>query len=63
MVGNETLDSVKEYAYLGQLLTEDPNHVKGVHQRIRMGWCAYATHSQLMINDLAPSLKNTIGKY
>lgn len=62
-IENQTLGVVEEYLNLGQLLKEEPTHIKEIHCRINMGWCVYGRHSQFMNGNLSLSLKWKLHNY
>ncbi len=39
-IGNEALELVEEYTYLGQMVSANPAHEKEI-RRIGMGWSAF----------------------
>ena len=51
-IASQPLESVKEYVYLGQLLTGDPDHEKEIYRRIKLGWSAYGRHYQILTGRL-----------
>lgn len=53
-LGNAMLEQIREYNYLGQVFSADPNHKKAIRHRIEMGWGALNKHSQIMKNKLPP---------
>ena len=59
-IANQPLESVKEYVYLGQLLTGDPDHEKEIYRRIKLGWSAYGRHCQILTGSLPLSLKRKV---
>ena len=59
-IGNSALEVVKDYVYLGQVITAEPNHEAEVTRRIRMGWSAFGRHSQIMTGRLPLSLKRQL---
>ncbi len=38
MIGNEALELVEEYTYLGQMVSANPAHEKEIRRRIGMGY-------------------------
>lgn len=44
--GNEVLEKVDEYNYLGQIVSADPNHGREIRCRITMGWRAFGKRSE-----------------
>lgn len=56
-LGNETLEEVKDYNYLVQMVTADPNHERKTLSRISMGWGVLGKHSQIMKSELLLWLK------
>ncbi len=41
MIGNEALELVEEYTYLGQIVNVNPGHKREIRRRIGMGWNAF----------------------
>ena len=54
-----SLESVKEYVYLDQLLTGDPDHEKEMY-RIKLGWSAYGRHYEILTGSLPLSFKRKV---
>lgn len=40
-IGDETLEQVQEYNYLGQMVKADPNNEKEIRCTIGLGWGAF----------------------
>ncbi len=57
MIGNEALELVEEYTYLGQMVSANPAHEKEIRRRIGMGWSAFGKQNLLMNSNLPLSLK------
>ncbi len=51
MIGNEALELVKEYTYLGQMVSANPAHEKEI-RRIGMGWSAFGKQNLVMNSNL-----------
>lgn len=47
-IGNNILENVEEYIYLGQEVRATPGHEREVKRRIGMGWGAFGKHSYRM---------------
>ncbi len=58
MIGNEAIELVEEYTYLGQIVSTNPEHEKEI--RIGMGWSASGKQRLVMNNDLPLSLKRNV---
>ncbi len=52
MIGNEALEFVEEYTYLGQMVSANPAHEKKIRRRIGMGWSAFGKLNLLMNSNL-----------
>ena len=59
-LGNEILEQVDEYNYLGQVITAGQNHEKEIRRRISMGWSAFGKHYDIMSSRLPLSLKRLV---
>ena len=59
-IGSSALEVVKEYVYLGQVISAEPNHEIEVTRRIRMGWSTFGKHFQIMTGRLPLSLKRKV---
>uniref|UniRef100_A0A224YYP9 Rvt 1 n=1 Tax=Rhipicephalus zambeziensis TaxID=60191 RepID=A0A224YYP9_9ACAR len=59
-IGGETLEVVKEYVYLGQVVTAEPDHESEITRRIRMGWSTFGKHSHITNGSLPLSLKRKV---
>lgn len=57
---NQTLESLQEYAYLGQIFSGNLSHEKEIHQSIQMVWRTYDKHSQIMTGNLQLSLRQKV---
>ncbi len=60
MIGNEALELVKEYKYLGQMVRANPAHEKEIKRRIGMGWSAFGKQNLVMNSNLPLSLKRKV---
>ncbi len=60
MIGNEALELVDKYTYLGQMVSANPAHEKEMRWRIRMGWSAFGKQNLVMNSNLPLSLKRMI---
>ncbi len=60
MIGNEALELVEKYTYLGQMVSANPAHEKEIRRRIGMGWSAFAKQNLIMISNLPLSLKRKV---
>ncbi len=60
MIGNEALELVEEYTYLGQMVSANPAHGKEIRRRIGMGWSAVSKQNLLMNSNLPLSLKRKV---
>ncbi len=57
MIGNETLQRVEEYIYLGQAVSANPAQDREINGIIGMGWTAYGKDGDIMNSNLPLSLK------
>ncbi len=62
MIGNEALELVEEYTYLGQMVKANPEHEKEIRRRIGMRWSALGKQNLVMNSNLPLSLKRKIYK-
>ncbi len=62
MIGNEALELVEEYTYIGQTVSANPAHEKEIRRRIRMGWIAFGKQNLVMNRNLPLSLKRKVYK-
>ncbi len=60
MIGNEALELVEEYTYLGQMVKANPAHEKEIRRRIGMGWSAFGKQNLVMNSNLPLSLKRKV---
>ncbi len=60
MIGNEALELVEEYTYLGQMVIANPAHEKEIRKRIGMGWSAFGKHNLVMNSNLPLSMKRKV---
>ncbi len=60
MIANEALELVKEYTYLGQMISANPAHEKEIRRGIGMGWSAFGKQNLVMNSDLPLSLKRRV---
>ncbi len=60
MIGNEALELVKEYTYLGQIVSANPAHEKEIRRRIGISWSAFSKQSLVMNSNLPLSLKRKV---
>ncbi len=60
MIGNEALELVEEYTYLGQMVRGNPTHEKEIRRRIGMGWSAFGKQNLIMNSNLPLSLKRKV---
>ncbi len=60
MIGNEALELVEEYTYLGQMVSGNPAHEKEIRRRIGMGWSAFGKQKLVMNSNLPLSLKRKV---
>ncbi len=59
MIGNEAVELMEEYTYLGQMVSANPAHEKEI-RRIGMGWRAFDRQSLVMNSNLPLSLKKKV---
>ena len=59
-IASQPLETVKEYVYLGQLVTGDPDHETEIYRRIKLGSSAYGRHCQILTGSLPLSLKRKV---
>ncbi len=59
MIGNEGLELVEEYTYLGQMVSGNPAHEKEI-RRIGMGWGAFGKQNLVMNSNVPLSLKRKV---
>ncbi len=57
MIGNEALELVMEYTYLGQMVSKNIAHEKEVRRRIGIGWSAFEKQTLVRNSNLPLSLK------
>ncbi len=57
MIGNEALELVEEYTYLGQMVSGNPAHEKEIKSRIGMGRSAFGKQNLVMNRNLPIALK------
>ena len=57
MINQKIIEQVKEYRYLGNLITEDGRSKKEIKTRIGMAKTAFWNHRELLRNDVNKSLK------
>ncbi len=60
MIGNEALELMKEYTYLGQMVSANPAHEKDIRRSIGMGWSAFGKQNLVMNSKLQLSLKRKV---
>ncbi len=60
MIGNEALELVEEYTYLGQMVSANPAHEKEIRRRIGMGWSAFGKLNLVMNRYLPLNLKRKV---
>ncbi len=60
MIGNEALEVMEEYTYLGQMVSANLAHEKKFKRRIGMGWSAFSKHNPVMNSTLPLSLKKKV---
>ncbi len=60
MIGNEALELVEEYMYLGQMVSANPAHEKKIRRRIGMGWSAFGKQNFVMNSNLPLSLERKV---
>ncbi len=60
MIGNEGLELVEEYTYLGQMVSTNPAHEKEIRRRIGLGWSAFGKQNLVMNSNLPISLKRKV---
>ncbi len=60
MIGDEALELVKEYTYLGQMVSANPAHEKEIRRRIGMGWSTFRKQNLVMNSNLPLSLKRKV---
>ncbi len=60
MIGNEALELVEEYIYLGQMISANPAHEKEIRRRTGMGWSALGKQNLVMNSNLPLSLKRKV---
>ncbi len=60
MIGKEALELVKEYTYLGHMVSAKPAHEKEIRRRIGMGWSAFGEQNLLRNRNLPLSLKRKV---
>ncbi len=54
------MELVKEYTYLGQMVSANPVHEKEIRRRIGMGWSAFGKQNLVMNSNLPLSLKRKV---
>ncbi len=59
MIGNEALELVEEYTYLGQMVSANPAQDKEI-RRIGMGWSAFGKQNLVLNNNLPIFLKRKV---
>ena len=59
-IGDEVLECVDEYVYLGQTVQTTPGHDYEIKRRIGMGWSAFGKQSNIMKSNLPISLKRKV---
>ncbi len=59
MIGNEALELVEEYTYLGQMVSANPAHEKEI-RRIGMEWSVFGKQNLVMNSNLSLSLKRKV---
>ncbi len=60
MIGNETLERVEKYIYLGQTVSANPAYGREIKRRIGMGWSAFGKYEDIMNTNLPLSLKRKV---
>ncbi len=60
MIGNEALELVEEYTYLGQMVSGNPAHEKEIRRRIGMGLSAFGKQNLVMNSNFPLSLKRKV---
>ncbi len=60
MIGNEALELVEEYTYIGQMASANTAHEKEIRKRIGMGWSAFGKKNLVMNSNLPLSLKRKV---
>ncbi len=59
IIGNETVERVKEYIYLGQAISANSAQDTEI-KRISMGWTAYGKYGDIMNSNLPLLLKRKV---
>ncbi len=60
MIENEALELMKEYTYLGQMVSANPVHEKEIRRRIGVGWSAFGKENLVMNSNLPLSRKRKV---
>lgn len=47
-IGNEALEVIRKYIYVGHVVTANSDHKREITRSIRMRWTAFGTYSQVM---------------
>ena len=59
-IGNEMLEEVNEYVYLGQTISTSPGQEIEIKRRITLGWRAFGKQSDIMKSKIPLSLKRKV---
>lgn len=59
-IGNDTIERVDEYIYLGQKVKAGPGQEDEIKRRIAMGWTAFGRHSNILRGDIPMCLKRKV---
>ncbi len=57
MTGNEGLEILEEYIYLGQKISTNPGHKKEIRRKVEMKWSTFGKHTTIMNSNLPLSIK------
>ncbi len=60
MIGNETLERVEEYIYLGEAVSANPAHDREIKRKIGMRRTAFGKYGDIMNSTLPLSLKRKV---
>ena len=59
-IGDDTIERVEEYIYLGQKVKTRPGQEDEIKRRISMGWTAFGRHSNVLKGDIPMCLKKKV---
>ena len=60
VVGEQVIEEVKEYTYLGQSIAFNKDLDREIKRRISLGWAAYGKHKNILESELPICLKKKI---